>query len=90
MDMTGPRGRQEIVLFPPAYDAGRERNDELGASIPGPAFSECGCAGGGARVGQGEGFVHIHSGIHGAVSFNPSNRDWRNPVAKIVIKPISE
>jgi hypothetical protein len=90
MDVTGPRGRQEIVLFSPAYDAGSERNDELCASIPGPAFSECGGAGGGAKVGQGEGFVHISSGIHGIGSFKPSNRDWRNPVARVVIKRLNE
>ena len=90
MDVTGPRGRQEIVLFSPAYDAGSERNDELGASIRGAAFSECGGAGGGAKVGQGEGFVHISSGIHGIGSFKSSNRDWRNPVARIVIKRIIE
>lgn len=90
MDVTGPRGRQEIILFSPAYDAGSERNDELCASIPGPAFSECGGAGGGAKVGQGEGFVHISSGIHGIGSFKPNNRDWRNPVARIVIKRMSE
>jgi hypothetical protein len=90
MDVPGPRGRQEIVLFSPAYDSGSERNDELCASIPGPAFSECGGAGGGAKVGQGEGFVHISSGVHGIGSFKPNNRDWRNPVARIVIKRMSE
>ena len=37
MDVTGPRVRQEIVLFSSAYDAGSERNDELCASFPGPA-----------------------------------------------------
>jgi hypothetical protein len=90
MDATSPRGRQEIVLFAPAYDAGSERNDELCASIPGPQFSECGGPGGGAKVGQGEGFVHISSGIHGIGSFKPNNRDWRNPVARIVIKRMNE
>ena len=90
MDVTGPRGRQEIILFSPAYDAGSERNDELCESIPGPAFGECGGAGGGAKVGQGEGFVHISSGIHGIGSFKPNNRDWRNPVARILIKRMSE
>jgi hypothetical protein len=90
LDVAGPRGREEVVFYAPAYDAGSEKNDELCASIPGPSFPECGGAGGGAKVGNGEGFVHIHSGIHGIGSFKPSNRDWRNPVARIVIKRINE
>ncbi len=89
-DVPGPRGRGEVVLYSPAYDAGSERNDEQCGSIPGPSFNECGGAGGGGRIGQGEGFVHIHAGIHGIGSFKPSNRDWRNPVAKIVIRQVRE
>lgn len=85
-DMPSPRGREEVVLLAPTYDAGSEKNDELCSSIPGPAFNECGGAGGGGKVGQGEGFVHVHAGIHGIGSFKPSTRDWRNPVAKILIR----
>ena len=76
---------QDITVFAPAYDSGTERNDELCSSIPGPFFKECGGAGGGAQVGGGEGFVHIHAGIHGVGDLKPALRDWRNPVAKIVI-----
>lgn len=89
-DVSGPRSQGEVVLYSPAYDAGSERNDEQCGSIPGPSFNECGGAGGGGRIGQGEGFVHIHAGIHGIGSFKPSNRDWRNPVAKIVIRQAKE
>lgn len=90
MDVMVPRGRQEVMLFAPAYEAGSERNDELCASIPGPSFSECGGAGGGGKVGQGEGFVHISSGIHGIGSLKASIRDWRNPVAQIVIRHVKD
>lgn len=69
-----------------AYDAGSERNDELCSSIPGPFFAECGGSGGGARVGGGEGFVHVHRGMHGTGDFKPSDRDWRNPVATVQIR----
>lgn len=89
-DMPGPRGRYEVILYSPAYDAGSEKNDELCSSIPGPSFRECGGAGGGAKIGQGEGFVHISSGIHGIGDFKPINRDWRNPVAKIVIQLVKD
>jgi Spondin_N len=86
--VEGPYGNKELTFYSPAYDAGSERNDELCASIPGPFFSECGGPGGGARVGDGEGFVHIHAGIHGIGDFIAAQRDWRNPVAKISIRRI--
>jgi hypothetical protein len=71
-----------------AYDAGSEVNDELCSSIPGPFFPECGGSGGGARVGNGEGFVHVHRGMHGVGSFQPAVRDWRNPVARITVRVV--
>ncbi len=69
-----------------AYDAGSEVNDELCSSIPGPSFAECGGSGGGAKVGGGEGFVHVHRGIHGVGDLKAASRDWRNPVAQVSIR----
>lgn len=69
-----------------AYDAGSEINDELCSSIPGPFFAECGGSGGGARVGGGEGFVHVHRGMHGVADFKAIARDWRNPVAQVSVR----
>jgi hypothetical protein len=86
-----PRGHEALTYFSPAYDAGSERNDESCASIPGPSFVECGGPGGGGQPAGGEeGYVHIHAGIHGGPGsdLNPSERDWRNPVAKITIRRI--
>lgn len=83
-----PAGLETLTLFSPAYDAGSERNDELCTSIPGPSFSECNGPGGGARVGGGEGFVHIHAGIQGTGTFIRANRDWRNPVAQITMRRV--
>ncbi len=77
-----------VTFFARAYDAGSEANDELCASIPGPFFAECGGPGGGARIGDGEGFVHIHRGIHSIGNLAPSNRDWRNPVAEITVRRV--
>ena len=88
-DAEGPNGRDSISVFSPAYDAGTERNDETCASIPGPNFVECGGPGGGGAPGGGEGYAHIHAGIHGIGSFDPANRDWRNPVAKITIRRVN-
>ena len=86
----GPNGQHTITVYSPAYDSGTERNDETCASIPGPFFSECGGpGGGGAPVGDEEGYVHIHAGIHGIGDFAPENRDWRNPVARITIRRVN-
>jgi hypothetical protein len=81
-NVIAPAGHYAKTVYAPAYDAGSEPNDESCASIPGPV---CGGAGGSPGVG-GEGFVHIHSGIHGIGDLIPAERDWRNPVAKIVIQ----
>jgi hypothetical protein len=87
--VEGPQGSKELTLFSPAYDSGTERNDETCASIPGPFFAECnGPGGGGMPSGGEEGFVHIHAGIHGIGNFMPARRDWRNPVARIVIRRV--
>jgi hypothetical protein len=87
--MKGPDGAETLTFFSPVYDAGSEHNDELCASIPGPSFAECGGpGGGGAPVGDEEGYVHIHAGIHGIGDLNAADRDWRNPAAKITIRRI--
>jgi hypothetical protein len=87
--VDGPRGRRALTFYSPGYDAGSERNDELCASIPGPSFTECGGPGGGGQPAGGEeGFVHIHAGIHGIGDFVAADRDWRNPVAQLVIRRV--
>ena len=83
-----PRGTDTIDLYVSAYDAGTERNDELCASIPGPNFAECGGPGKGGAPGGGEGFVHVHEGIHGVGDLKPYLRDWKNPVALISVRRI--
>lgn len=82
--VRGPRGRNILSFESPAYDAGSEPNDELCASIPGPV---CGGEGTSPNAG-GEGFVHIHAGIHGIGNLPAAARDWRNPVAEITIKRV--
>jgi hypothetical protein len=36
----------------------------------------------------GEGFVHIHAGIHGIGNLEASEYDWRNPVARITVRQV--
>jgi hypothetical protein len=88
-DIEGPKGKDTLTVYAPAYDSGSERNDETCASIPGPAVECPGGAGmGGAPAGGEEGYVHIHAGIHGIGDIDASMRDWRNPVARITIRRV--
>lgn len=82
------RYEAEVTLYAPAYDSGTEKDDELCKDIPGPYFVECNGPGGTGQPGGRDGFVHVSSGIHGIGDFTPAMRDWRNPVAKIVIKRV--
>ncbi len=69
------------TVYSPGYDAGTEPNDEICANIPGP---RCGGEGLSPEV-DGEGYVHIHRGMHGIGDLAADVYDWRNPVAKITI-----
>ena len=70
-----------VTYFSTGFDAGTEPNDELCVSIPGPT-----CGGEGPSPGvDGEGYVHIHRGMHGIGDLAPDVYDWRNPVASITI-----
>lgn len=82
-NMSLPMGKsRRVTYYSSAYDAGSEPNDELCASIPGPT-----CGGEGASPGAGgEGFVHVHAGIHGIGNLAPADYDWRNPVAQITVR----
>ena len=87
-----PPRKGKVTYYAVAYDVGGEENNELCSSIPGPPalegeLEECTTLGGG-DAGNGEGFIFVHAGIHGIGNLKPENRDWRNPVAKIVIEGV--
>ncbi|MCB1851317.1 MAG: spondin domain-containing protein [Gammaproteobacteria bacterium] len=84
--VAAPASHQEFTYFAPVYDAGSEPNDESCSNIPGPV---CGGAGGSPEEG-GEGFVHIHAGIHGVGDLDPAIYDWRNPAARITIRRVRD
>jgi hypothetical protein len=81
--VRAPKGHNTVMYLSPGYDAGTEINDELCENIPGPH-----CGGAAVSVEDGEGYVHIHSGIHDIGDLSPADYDWRNPVARVVIKRI--
>ena len=61
--LNGVRLSPGMALDLPGLDAGSEENNEKCSSIPGP-----GCAsisGDNVASDNGEGFVHVHRGIHG-------------------------
>ncbi len=76
-------GHKTAMYLSPGYDAGSELNDESCVNIPGPFV--CGGSGTGYSPEDGEGFVHIHGGIHGIGDIDFADYDWKNPVARIVI-----
>lgn len=78
---VAPRARKSRTLYPVAFDAGSEVNDELCSNIPGPA-----CGGEGTSAADGEGFIHVHRGMHGIGDLSAAEYDWRNPVAKVVVR----
>jgi hypothetical protein len=72
-------------VYATAWDAGSEANTQDCAHIPGPP-----CGNGGVRVEDGaEGYVYVHTGIQDRGSLSPEDHDWRNPVAKIVIRHVT-
>ena len=84
--LNGVRGAKKgkaRVYYLPAYDAGSEVNNEHCTSIPGPH-----CGGEPYNAANGEGYVHIHAGIHGTGDLVAADTDWRNPVAKVVIEKV--
>ena len=71
-----------VTYYAVAWDAGSEANNEVCQFVPGPA-----CQHFFVRATEGaEGFVYVHSGIHGVGDLVPALHDWRNPVAKITIR----
>ena len=64
-----------------AWDAGTEFNNELCAFIPGPP-----CGNPFVRdTADAEGFIHIHSGIHGTGDLSANDWQWQNPVVSIAV-----
>lgn len=85
-DVALPKGYGAMTYYADAYDAGSETNDESCSTVPGPA-----CGGAALSPGDaGEGFVHIHSGVHGIGGLLPSQHDWRNPAAQVVIMRVKK
>ena len=83
--LNGVKLEQErVVLQVPGYDSGTEENNELCASIPGPA---CASVEGNIASLNGEGFVHVHRGFFGVGDLPAPGYDWRNPMMRVEMEP---
>lgn len=74
----------KITVHAVAYDAGSEANNELDGQIPATPGGNTD----GVLDGDGEGFIHVHGGVHGVGDLVPATHDWRNPVVEITIERI--
>jgi hypothetical protein len=81
-DVAVPWFRSKVTYMAPAYDAGSETNDELSSTVAGLGGE------GYSPNDDGEGFVHIHNGIHGIGNLVPATHGWLNPTARIVIERV--
>lgn len=86
--------RHQTTKLALAYDAGTEFNDQNCLHIPGP---RCGGEANSAPADTDEGYVYVSNGFHALPQpegddagevLQPFTYDWRNPVARIVVKRI--
>lgn len=83
--MPLPKGNAVATFLSTGHDAGSEPNDELCAHIPGSCGGE-----GNSPNASGEGYVHISAGIHGIGDLEAAEYDWRNPVARIIVRKVKK
>lgn len=84
--VRAPKKDTPIIYTVPAYDAGAEANNEMCDYIPGPPCNNPHQQ----STEAGEGFVHIHAGIHGSGDLSAADFDWRNPVVLISIRRLDD
>jgi hypothetical protein len=87
-----PRGiGNSVHVYANAYDAGSEANAESTATIGAlGAMDDDPMTGHGINE-NGEGYIHVHAGIHGiggAGGLDPAIHDWRDPVVEVTIERI--
>lgn len=80
-----------VQVFANAYDAGSETNAESTATVGAlGAMDDDPMSGDGINEG-GEGYIHVHAGIHGIGGMDglsAATHDWRNPVVELTIERI--
>jgi hypothetical protein len=82
---------ESIHVFANAYDAGSELNAESADTVGALGAMDDNPATGMGINENGEGYIHVHAGIHGIGGpdgLDASMHDWRNPVVEVTIERI--
>jgi hypothetical protein len=83
------RKKDGMIVEARTYDAGSELNSELCEFVPGPTTTDpCPTPEIGHDPSDSEGYVYVHSGIHGIADLDPAEYDWLNPVAAIMVQKV--
>jgi len=87
-----PKGVGEIIhVYADAYDAGSELNEESADTVGALGATDDDPNTGNGINENGEGYIHVHAGIHGIGGPNgldAATHDWRNPVVEVAIERI--
>ena len=87
-----PKGVGEIThVYANAYDAGSEQNDESADTVGALGATDDDPEAGDGINENGEGYIHVHAGIHGIGGLGGLDAaiyDWRNPVVEVTIERI--
>jgi hypothetical protein len=87
-----PTGVGKITrAYANAYDAGSELNEESASTVGALGATDDDPMTGDGINENGEGYIHVHAGIHGiggANGLDPAIYDWRNPVVEVTIERI--
>jgi hypothetical protein len=78
-------------VFANAYDAGSEFNAETADTIGALGATDDNPGTGSGINENGEGYIHVHAGIHGIGGpdgLDAATYDWRNPVVEVTIERI--
>ncbi len=87
-----PKGVGQIThVYANAYDAGSELNEESAETVGALGATDDNPITGVGINENGEGYIHVHAGIHGIGGPNGLDAaiyDWRNPVVEVTIERI--
>ncbi|MGA7981067.1 MAG: spondin domain-containing protein [Chromatiaceae bacterium] len=77
-----------VRVYATAYDAGSEANAESADTVGALGATDDDPMTGDGINENGEGFIHVHAGIHGIGGpggLEPATYDWRNPVVELSV-----
>ena len=87
-----PKGVGDTVhVYADAYDVGSEANAESPATVGALGSTEDDPVSGAGINEGGEGYIHVHAGIHGVGGpdgLSAATHDWRNPVVEVTIERV--